>query len=408
MNRTRKIILTPSTKPLRLLKQHADYRRDAHNWTLRDYKDKCAAEEPHPTSMLLPVWQGERASAYPQSTQLCRSAGQHAVYALENAIKAGEDKTRHNKAPRFHGQDHKIAFRADKRAVKVQCDKKRIELPNIGKVRMLESLNPEEPISTVTVTYEDERWWACVEVEMKNPPASPGTEIIGVDVGVGTIAVCSDGTRYEIPEALKSLRREIGRLTRRLARQVEGSGHHERVQRQLQKARYLARCWREEAQHKAANEIVAKARMVVVESLDVRDMMNPERQASGGGNRQGCHERPAVQDPIPVRGCGGRVRQGAGEFPQHPEVQQVRRTAGHAAQQARLRMSLLRPGHGPRRQRRPQLAALWRNVEPVRRVVAACCSRAALRRQRLPPGWRPVKRQREPRPTACHRRGRLR
>ena len=283
MNRTRKIILTPSTKPRRLLKQHADYRRDAHNWTLRDYKDKCAAEEPHPTSMLLPVWEGERASAYPQSAQLCRSAGQHAVYALENAIKASEDKTRHNKAPRFHGQDHKIAFRADKRAVKVRCDKKRIELPNIGKVRMLESLNPEDPISTVTVTYEDERWWACVEVEMKNPPASLGTEIIGVDVGLGTIAVCSDGTRYEIPEALKSLRREIGRLTRRLARQVEGSGHHERVQRQLQKARYLARCWREEAQHKAANEIVAKARMVVVESLDVRDMMNRGGRRLAGG-----------------------------------------------------------------------------------------------------------------------------
>ena len=125
MNRTRKIILTPSPKPLRLLKQHADYRRDAYNWTLHDYKDKCAAKKgSYPTSMLLPVWQGERASAYPQSTQLCRSAGQHAVYALENAIKAWEDKTRHNKAPRFHGQDHKIAFRADKGGGKVRCDRK--------------------------------------------------------------------------------------------------------------------------------------------------------------------------------------------------------------------------------------------------------------------------------------------
>ena len=57
MNRTRKIILTPSPKPRRLLKQHADYRRDAHNWTLRDYKDKCAAKKgSYPTSMLLPVW----------------------------------------------------------------------------------------------------------------------------------------------------------------------------------------------------------------------------------------------------------------------------------------------------------------------------------------------------------------
>ena len=223
MIRTRKIILAPSPKPLRLLKQHADYHRDAYNWTLRYYQDKRAAGETYPTSMLFSVWEGERASAYLQSTQLCRSVGQHAVYALENAINAWEDNTRDNKAPRFHGQDHKIAFRADEGGGKVRCEEKRIELPNIGEIRMLESLNPKEPILTVTVTHEDERWWACVTVETKDPPASPGTEIIGVDVGLGTIAVCSDGTRYEIPEALKSLRRETGRLARRLARQVRGA-----------------------------------------------------------------------------------------------------------------------------------------------------------------------------------------
>ena len=175
---------------------------------------------------------------------------------------------------------------------------------------------------------------------MKNPPASLGTEIIGVDVGLGTIAVCSDGTRYEIPEALKSLRREIGRLTRRLARQVEGSGHHERVQRQLQKARYLARCWREEVQHKAANEIVVKARMVVMEVAGCPRHDEPGRQASGGGNRQGCHERPAVQD----RNTGARLRgsefvRAPADFPSTRKCSRMRRTAGHAAQQARLRMS---------------------------------------------------------------------
>ena len=316
MNRTRKIALTPSPKQQRLLKQHADYRRDAYNSMLRDYKDKCAAKKgSYPTSMLLPVWEGERASAYPQSTQLCRSAGQHAVYALENAINAWENNARDNKFPRFHGQDHKIAFRADKRGVKVRCEKKRIELPNIGSVRMRRSLRPEGRISAVTVTHEDERWWACVEVEMKNPPASPGSEIIGVDVGLGTIAVCSDGTRYEIPEALRSLRREIGCLTRRLARQVEGSRHHERVQRQLQKARYLARCRREEVQHKAAKEIVAKARMVVVESLDVRDMMNRSGRRLAGGIARAAMGALQRKIACQCKAAGVRFVKAPGDFP---------------------------------------------------------------------------------------------
>ena len=71
MIRTRKIALIPSPKQLRLLKQHADYRRDAYNSMLRDYKDRLAAKEPCDTSMLFPLWEGERASAYPQSAQLC-------------------------------------------------------------------------------------------------------------------------------------------------------------------------------------------------------------------------------------------------------------------------------------------------------------------------------------------------
>ena len=180
---------------------------------------------------------------------------------------------------------------------------------------MRRSLRPEGRISAVTVTHEDERWWACVAVEMKNPPASLGSDIIGVDVGLGTIAVCSDGTRYEIPEALRSLRREIGCLTRRLARQVEGSRHHGRVQRQLQKARYLARCRREEAQHRAAKEIVAKARMVVVESLDVRDMMNRSGRRLAGGIARAAMGALQRKIACQCKAAGVRFVKAPGDFP---------------------------------------------------------------------------------------------
>ena len=139
---------------------------------------------------------------------------------------------------------------------------------------MRRALRSRGRILEVTLTREVGRWWACAALEMKRPPSSAGTRVIGVDMGLGTIAVCSDGTRYEIPEALKSLRRDIGRLRRRLTRQVEGSVRHGRVRRQLEYACYRARCLREEAQHRAARQIVARAGMVVMEGLDIRDMMD--------------------------------------------------------------------------------------------------------------------------------------
>ena len=281
--RTRKIALSPSPKQLRLLEKHAAHARDAYNWALAKFKDRREAGEPCPASMLFPFWQEASATLYPQSEALCQSAAQYAVYALGDAIKAWQDDHRANDFPRFHRHNHKPAFRADEGADTVRCHKRRIELPRIGNVRMLWSLRPKARILEVTVTYEAARWWACIAVEMERPKRPPGTRIIGVDVGLGTIAVCSDGRRYEIPEELKSLRRDIGRFRRQLARQVEGSNRHERVQRQLENACYRARCLREEAQHRVAREVVAGARMVVMEELDITGMMKRSSRRLAGG-----------------------------------------------------------------------------------------------------------------------------
>ena len=210
ITRTRKIALIPAPKQLRLLEQHAAYARDAYNWALAWVKDRRKAGEPWPSSMLFPFWQDARATLYPHYGALCHSAAQYAVYALGDAIKACEDEARPNRFPRFHRQDYKPAFRADNGKGSIRCHGRRIELPVIGSLRMVRPLRPQGRILEVTVTHEAGRWWACVAVEMKRPPRSTGTRIIGVDVGLGTIAVCSDGVRYEIPEELKTLRREVG------------------------------------------------------------------------------------------------------------------------------------------------------------------------------------------------------
>ena len=315
ITRTRKIALSPSPRQQRLLEQHAAYARDAYNWALAWFKNRREAGEACPVSMLFPMWQGARAALYPQSDALCQSAAQYAVYALGDAIEAWQDNHRDNGFPSFRRHDHRPAFRADKGAGTVRCQGRRIELPVIGSVRMLRPLRPQGRIPEVTVTHEAGRWRACVTVEVKRPPRSAGTRIIGVDVGLGTIAVCSDGTRYEIPEELKSLRRDIGRLRRRLARQVKGSARHERVRQQLEYASYRARCLREEAQHRAAREIVARARMVVMEALDIRDMMSRGgRCLAGGIARAGMG---GLQHKIAYRceASGVRLVEAPGDYP---------------------------------------------------------------------------------------------
>ena len=305
MIRTHKIALNPSPKQLPLLEQCATSAREAYNGALAYFKETLDAGKPCPVSMLLPMWQDARAPQYPPLDDACQNAAKYAVYALGAAIEAWQDDDRHNKFPRADRPDHRPAFRTANGKGIIRCEGKRIELPNFGSVRMYEPLRFAGSIPMVTVTHGAERWWACVAVDMKNPPPCPGDQIIGVDLGVGTIAVSSDETRYEIPKAIGRLRREVARLRRHLAKQVPGSGRHERMQRQLQEVHCQAGRLREEAQHRVANDIVAKARMVVMEDLDIIDMMNQ------GGKLAGAVARAAMrslQEKIAYRCAAAGVR----------------------------------------------------------------------------------------------------
>ena len=315
ITRTRKIALSPSPKQLRLLEQHAAHARDAYNWTLAWYKDRREAGEPCPVSMLFPMWQGARGTLSPHYQALCPSAAQYAVYALGYAIEAWQDSARANHFPRFHRRDRKPAFRADKGKGTVRCQGRRIQLPVIGSLRMLRPLRPQGRVLEVTLTHEAGRWWACVALEMGRPTPSSGTRVIGVDAGLGTIAVCSDGTRYEIPEELKSLRRDVGRLRRRLTRQVEGSARHGRVRQQLEYACDRAMCLREEAQHRAAREIVARADMVVMEGLDIRDMMSRGAKCLAGGIARAAMGGLRHKIAYRCEASGVRLVEAPGDYP---------------------------------------------------------------------------------------------
>ena len=273
MIRTHKIALNPAPRHLRLLQRHADSAREAYNWALAHFRETLDAGQSCPVSMLFPFWKDARESLYPHFADLCPSAAQYAVYALGDAIAAWRDSARDNEFPKVHSPDHRPAFRADNGKRGVYCEGKRIALPGIGTVRMREPLRLEGKISAVTVAYGAGRWWACVAVDTKAPRQSRGTEVIGVDVGVRRMAVCSDGTRFEVPEALRREWRSIGRYRRQLARQLPGSNRQDRVRRKLEKASYRAKRIRDDAQYKAARAIVAAARLVVMETLDMNDMM---------------------------------------------------------------------------------------------------------------------------------------
>ena len=115
-------------------------------------------------------------------------------------VKAGGRQSRRVGFPCFKRRKHEQGFRADNGAGTVKEDGKAVILPKIGRVAMVEQLRFAGSIREVTVNRTAGRWFACFCIEdgQEPPPVKDGPSI-GVDVGVGAIATCSDGTTVDNP-----------------------------------------------------------------------------------------------------------------------------------------------------------------------------------------------------------------
>lgn len=100
-----------------------------------------------------------------------------------------------------------MSFRADNGPDTVRCDGPRTKLPKIGWVRMREVLRFSGSIREVTVSKEAGRWYATFVVEDgTEPPEIKDGAILGVDVGMKTLVMGSDGTPDRNSRALKGHR----------------------------------------------------------------------------------------------------------------------------------------------------------------------------------------------------------
>ena len=232
----------------------------------------------------------------PWGAELSQNAAKYAIIDLGQAatswgeyrkrVKSGRRAGRRVGFPKFKRRKHEQGFRADNGSDTVRVDGKTVILPKIGMVAMVEALRFRGSIREVTINRTAGTWFACFCVEdgAELPPVKDGPTI-GVDVGVGTMAVCSDGTTVENPKALASGLKRLRRLDKAIARSrnIHGkSTHSNRRERLYCKRRNLhARVVnvRSDRHHKATTAIAKSGGRVVVETLNVSGMMRNRRLA---------------------------------------------------------------------------------------------------------------------------------
>ena len=296
MKRAHKIALAPTPEQEVRFGQHAGYARFAYNWSVGEFKAGLDVGEWLNHQSLRPRWNRVKGIIAPWAAELSQNAAKYAIIDFGQASaawgkyrkrqKAGRRSGRRVGFPRFKRRRHEQGFRADNGPDTVRVDSKVVILPKIGRVAMVEHLRFRGSIREVTINRTAGTWFACFCIEdgQETPPVKSGPTI-GVDVGVGMMAVCSDGTTVGNPKALASGIKRLRQLDKAIARSrnVHGkSTHSNRRERLYARRRNLhARTVnvRNDNHHKATTAIAKSAGRVVVETLNVSGMIRNRRLA---------------------------------------------------------------------------------------------------------------------------------
>ena len=231
MLKSHRICLRPAAEQESLFLQHAGYARFAYNWAVGEFKASLEVEvgEWLNERTLRPRWNQVKRIIAPWAAALSQNAAKYPIIDLGQAagawgawckaVKAGKKPGRRCGFPRFKRRKHEQGFRADNGPDTVRVDGKAVILPRISRVPMVEELRFSGSIREVTVNRTAGRWFAsfCVEDGEGVPPVKAGPTV-GVDVGVGTLAVCSDGLSVQNPKVLKGALRRLRRVDKAIAR----------------------------------------------------------------------------------------------------------------------------------------------------------------------------------------------
>jgi putative transposase len=151
-------------------------------------------------------------------------------------------------------------------------DNGKLRIQGAGHIKVKLHRPVEGTIKTVTVKREAGRWFVCfsVECEAKTLPASEFRT--GIDVGLNSFAVLSDGTEIENPHYYRNAEARLRCCQRKVARRKKGSKRRRKAVQLLQRAHVQVFNQRSDFQHKESRKLVNKYGLIAVEDLNVKGL----------------------------------------------------------------------------------------------------------------------------------------
>jgi putative transposase len=148
----------------------------------------------------------------------------------------------------------------------------RLYLQGIGHLKVKLHREILGKIKTVSVKREAGNWYALFSCEIDPVPLPAADAAVGIDVGLTTFAVLSDGSEIANPRYARKAAADVRRAQRKVARRTRGSHGRRKAVVLLQKAHARVANQRNDFHHKAARALVDRFGLIAVEDLNVKGL----------------------------------------------------------------------------------------------------------------------------------------
>ena len=274
-----KIALDLNNQQASYCQKAAGIARFSYNWALGEWTvqyQACKLDDalPKPTQMSLRrQLNAIKREHFPWMLEVTKNAPQMAIIQLGEAFKnffAGRASY-----PQFKkkGKSHDSFTLTNDQ---FSLDGSRIRIPNLGWVRMRESLRFSGKILSATISRTANRWYASISVETDDKSHLPKAEnqgVVGVDLGIKALATLSTGEVITGAKPLKRLMAKLKRLSRALSKKIKGSANRHKAKQKIAKLHARIAFIRQNTLHQLTSYLTRCFHTIGIEDLNVKGMV---------------------------------------------------------------------------------------------------------------------------------------
>jgi putative transposase len=284
VTRAYKTELDLNDRQITACRRHAGAARYAYNWGLARKQEAYQATGTSPSAIALHrELNARKQTDLPWMYQVSKCAPQEALRNLDNAFahffrrcalkRAGTWRGRLGYPQRTTKKQGLGSFRLTGTIVVFPAA---IQLPRLGRLRLTErGYLPTRGVKILSATVSEQagHWYVSVQVVQEQAVPVTTGPVVGVDLGVKTLATLSDGTVFPNPKPLARRLKKIKRLHRAVTRKPKGSQNRKKAARQLGRAYRTVGNQRANTLQQVTTWLATTTSVIVIEDLYVAGML---------------------------------------------------------------------------------------------------------------------------------------